>query len=175
MNFIWPTSDPVEKATIAAAPGPAPFSDGTGFASDDPGANYTNGRVEFGGKVYSDIPTFFDQYSQEGTHFEKEALRGVQERTPLSDRFFSDANQEYIQNNIRYFVWLESGKQFIISPQSPQELQIIMRSLYFQYVKHTPSIPLDSQVQYLNGLVVKECVNIILTNIRQFMGFSQDA
>jgi hypothetical protein len=50
-----------------------------------------------------------------------------------------------------------------------------MRSLYFQYVKHTPSISLDNQVQYLNGLVVKECVNIILTNIRQFMGFSQDA
>jgi hypothetical protein len=54
----------------------------------------------------------------------------------MSDRFFSDANQEYIQNNIRYFVWLDSNKEYIISPQSPQELQLIMRSIFFQYAKH---------------------------------------
>ena len=58
------------------------------------------------------------------------ALKGILENTKLSNLFLSNENTDNIQKQIRYGVYKGTGK--IISNQSPQEVNTVMRSIYLQ-------------------------------------------
>ena len=54
-----------------------------------------------------------------------DALKGILERTKLSNIFLSPENTENIQKQIRYGVHQQTGK--VISKQSHQEVSTVMR------------------------------------------------
>ena len=76
--------------------------------------------------------------------------------------FFSNDNVERIQNEIVNNVYNQSKK--LISRQSYQELQIIMKSIYLQYSRNL-SNNIEEQVYTLNKYVIDECVSIIIPNV----------
>ena len=83
----------------------------------------------------------------------------------LSRTFFSNDNAERIQNEIVNNVYNQSKK--LISRQSYQELQIIMKSIYLQYSRNL-SNNIEEQVYTLNKYVIDECVSIIIPNVIQY-------
>jgi len=83
----------------------------------------------------------------------------------LSRTFFSNDNVERIQSQIVNNVYNQSQK--VISRQSYQELQIIMKSIYLQYGRNLQN-NIEEQVFTLNKYVIDECVSIIIPNVIQY-------
>jgi hypothetical protein len=83
----------------------------------------------------------------------------------VSRTFFSNDNVERIQRQIVNDVYTQSKK--VISRQSYQELQIIMKSIYLQYSRNLPN-NIEQQVFALNKYVIDECVSIIIPNVIQY-------
>ena len=52
-------------------------------------------------------------------------------------------------------------------------MQIVMRSIYFQFGKNN-NLPLQTQLDELNNLVIDECIRIIIPNIQQYQGYIRD-
>ena len=63
-----------------------------------------------------------------------------------------------------------NNKKHIIDNQSAVELEIIMRSIYLQ---HSPNLPtqIKEQIKYLNELVTNWCVEKIIPEVYQYMGY----
>jgi len=97
-------------------------------------------------------------------------LEGIQERSQLSDIYFSKANMELLQKLIIYNVWMNSKKQYNIGEQNNTELIVIMRSMYLQYSKNL-KCKIKEQIRELNDRVVKYSVEIIITNIKQHKSY----
>lgn len=107
---------------------------------------------------------------QEDKTFETDAVRGVIQKTPLSDLFFSADNIDLLQDSIRYLVFEKSCKKHVIDRQSDEQLKIIMRSIFLQNAKHQQfSIP--DQVRELNTLVLGFCVPQILNEIDAYIEY----
>ena len=102
-----------------------------------------------------------------------EELKGIQQDTPLSCAFFSNRNINSLQVNIRYSVWRESNKEYVIGNQDVTELKIIMRSIYLQNSVNQPNNILD-QVRDLNKLVLDYAVRQIITQVRQSVSYNKD-
>jgi hypothetical protein len=129
---------------------------------------FQNGRVITTNEPMKDLGMIENNSTQK--NFQEEALYGIQEQTQLNQLYFSKANMEIIQNKIRYEVYLKTDKKHIIGNQSPVELEIIMRSIYLQ---HSPNLPtqIKEQIKYLNELVSNWCIEKIIPEIYQYMGY----
>ena len=96
-----------------------------------------------------------------------DALKGILERTRLSNIFLSPENTQNIQTQIRFKVNQQTGK--VISNQSPQEVSTVMRSIYLQ----EGSVPVTSNeealqvISKLNSSVIDYCVNHIVVKLKQ--------
>lgn len=101
------------------------------------------------------------------------SLSSIVEKNNLSDAYFSKNNVDVIQELIRVRILEESNGQYNIGRQSDLQLQIIMRSIYLSYGRNRPD-DIKGQVDELNRLVVKEAIQVILPNIRQYLGYRQD-
>ena len=103
-----------------------------------------------------------------------DALKGILERTKLSNAFLSDENTENIQSQIRYGVHQQTGK--VISKQSPQEVNTVMRSIYLQ----EGSVPVTSDsearevISKLNTNVIDYCVNFVVSKLKQHDMYMRD-
>jgi len=82
----------------------------------------------------------------------------------LNKVYFSNENIENIQKAIIDKVYIKGN--YRINKQSYQELKIIMRSIYLQYSKNNND-NINSQITYLNNLVIEWSVNEIIKNIKQ--------
>lgn len=145
----------------------APFNE-----ANPPVNNFQNGRVLVNPEVNYKA---YDMYLGENKPQKcfQDTLRGVHESTSVSESFFSKENVELLQQKIIENVYLKSNRQYRISRQSDQNLQIIMRSIYFQYAKNLPC-RVKEQVIELNDIVIDECTTIILPNIKLHMTYRQD-
>ena len=134
-------------------------------------SQFQNGRVITTGQNLKDLQMIENNETQK--NFQTEALYGIQERTQLNELFFSKANMEIIQNKIRYQVYINTEKKHIIGKQSDVELEIIMRSTYLQ---HSPNLPnqITEQIKYLNELVTNWCVEKIIPEVYQYMGYLKE-
>jgi hypothetical protein len=90
----------------------------------------------------------------------------------VSETFFSKENRDIIQQGIINSVYNMSDGEYRIGRQSDEELTIIMRSMYFQYAKNL-NFNIKEQVKELNTLVIRWCVDEILKNIRQYIGYKK--
>lgn len=131
---------------------------------------FQNGRVvDVGNKSYNNLP-MFPGNNNKNDSFKTEAVRHIQEESPLSMLFFSEYNMNVLQNLIRYQVWIQSGKKHVIDNQSTIELEIIMRGTYLQYSLNQ-NCNYKKQVDYLNKLVADYCVPNILSEVEQYLGY----
>ena len=96
------------------------------------GQENSNGRVNILGpnidkrfSMSDSIPINSNKYSY------RDAMTGNWYDTELSNAFFSGKNIQIIQNGIRAGVYNKSNQQYIVGEQSIDELQIIMRGIFF--------------------------------------------
>jgi hypothetical protein len=135
-------------------------------------SQYQNGRV-----IMNNTQNVKDMNMIEGNkpnnNFQVESLYGIQETSKLNQLFFSKKNMDIIQNNIRYTVYNKTNKKHIIDKQSDIELQIIMRSMYLQ---HSPNLEYNykEQLEYLNKLVSDWCVEKIIPQLEQYIGYLKE-
>jgi len=104
-----------------------------------------NGRVNLatepsaGGFLKDPATAGFGYRTAVGNETQGDMLRGNWEANSLTDVYFSPKNIEIVQNTIRSEVYRRSGdKKWIIDNQSADELQIVMRGLFYQYAKNLP-------------------------------------
>lgn len=90
----------------------------------------------------------------------------------VSEIFFSNENKNIIQQGIINSVHNISDGEYRIGRQSDQELIIVMRSIYFQHSKNL-NFNLQEQVKELNTLVIRWCVDEIIKNIKQYIGYKK--
>lgn len=134
---------------------------------------FQNGRViDIDDKTYKTFQ-LFDENNNKNNSFKNEALKGIQQDSVLSYLFFSNVNMDIIQNRIRYEVWMQSGKKYVIDKQSPIELEIVMRSIYLQYAENL-NCKYREQVNKLNDLTINFCVPSILAEVQQYLGYLDD-
>lgn len=142
-----------------------------------------NGRVNLSSQSFSTalgdgrkadpFPGFSFQQSVE-TNFQADMLRGTWERSPVSDAFFSKENVKVIQGAIRRYVYDKSQpKGYVIDDQSADELKIIMRAMYYQYAKNSPT-DIPGQVSELNKLVVNWSGPHILSAVDHYVYYLKD-
>lgn len=142
--------------------------------SSGPFGAATNGRIDLlSAAPLLDIPAY-QQKSIDNRSFCGEATVGQLQRNPLSDLFFSAENINALQDGIRYRVWMETDKKYVIGRQSDTELKIVMRSIYYQHAMHKPS-DLVSQVRDLNAMVLDWVVPEVVSNLKQFEVYRKDA
>lgn len=142
----------------------------------------TNGRVFF--DIKQSVPQYelYPNSNKPATNYEN-TLNYSQEGTPLSQAYFSKDNMEAIQRDIRNAVYelcerdndpiLTAHKPIRIGRQNDMQLQIIMRSIYLQFAKHL-EYNISQQIRELNDLVIREAVPDIITNLKQYLGYSAD-
>ena len=135
-------------------------------------SQFQNGRVTTTSDNLKDMQ-MIDRSNELMNNFQVEALYGIQETSQLNHLFFSKKNLEIIQNMIRYNVYVKSDNKHIIGKQSDIELEIIMRSIYLQ---HSPNLPnkITEQIAYLNKLVSDWCVEQILPEVTQYIGYIKE-
>ena len=90
-------------------------------------------------------------------------------KTAIYERFFSKNNIKYIQEKIVKNVKDCSQGGYDISEQEESNVLIIMRSIYMDNLTNTCDT--EKEVAYMNHLVIKYCVNNIITNIKQYVHY----
>lgn len=101
------------------------------------------------------------------------SVKGIVEKTAVSDVFFSDMNMDVIQKSIRYGVNQRTGK--VVSRQSDNTIYIIMRSILLQYANFRVGVAdLAEEIRGLNSRVVEYCVDNISSNVQQYIGYIKD-
>ena len=95
----------------------------------------------------------------------------IQSSTPLSDAYFSTLNEDSIQEQIRYEVFLKTNKT--IGRQDSTQLQLIMRSIFLQHCKNIPTDILK-QIRDLNKIVIDYCVEQIVVQVIQRDNYLRD-
>ena len=126
-----------------------------------------NGRVIIDDTTYVPYSLYSESFKQNNSN----PIAKLQTDDALKLAYFSEQNKQWIQNAIRYQVWINSEKEHIIDNQSSDELDLIMRSIYLQYSRNIPS---KEHLLELNNMVVNYCVPNIITQIKQYVGYKRD-
>lgn len=116
----------------------------------------------------------FQENTLKPTSFRKHATAGQLECNLLNQVFFSQENIDLLQEQIRHNVWVASNRKYVIGRQSDIDLQLIMRSIYFQYGKNIPH-NIKEQVIELNDLVIQDAVPKIMSQVEQHVYYLFDA
>lgn len=97
-------------------------------------------------------------------------IKGIHEETGLSEAYFSQGNIALLQSAIRYEVYQQTEK--IVDKQSPQELSIVMRSIYLQHGNPmVSSANIANEIRKLNQMVIDYCANHIAIKVTQYDGY----
>jgi hypothetical protein len=95
-------------------------------------------------------------------------------RTPLNVIFFSDANVEKLQGDIKEQVYRMSGdKKFVIDRQNDDDLKIVMRSYYLMFGKNDEN-RVAEELAELNSRVVGYCAGKIYSEVDFHMFYLKD-
>ena len=92
---------------------------------------------------------------------------------PVALRFMSDANVEYLHEQIIGRVAADTDGALRIGRQSDTELLTIMRAIYIQESRHLP-VKQDEQVALLNEAVLKFAVPQIISEARSHAHYLRD-
>jgi hypothetical protein len=135
----------------------------------------SNGRVNILGPNIDDRFTMSDRIPINSTKYSfRDSMTGNWYDTKLSNAFFSEKNIQIIQNGIRSGVFNKSNRQYVICEQNPDELQIIMRSIFLQYAKNLPD-NISMQINDLNKNVFDYAINQVYSEAEGYMKYKKDA
>jgi hypothetical protein len=93
--------------------------------------------------------------------------------TPLNKLFFSEANIDNLQTQIRAQVRAMSNGKYVIDRQNDDDLKIIMRSYYLMFGKNDPNF-VPRELEELNGRVVGYCAAKIYSEVDFHMFYRKD-
>lgn len=117
-------------------------------------------------------PQNYELYEGEiKSHDFQNSLKSIQDSSILSSAFFSQRNNNCIQNLIQKKVL--DLTNYKIGRQSDLQLQIIMRSIYLQYSKNL-SCDYTNQIRDLNKKVIDYSVDRIVIEISQFLEYRKE-
>jgi hypothetical protein len=95
------------------------------------------------------------------------------QNTQLSNLFFSVKNMTIIENAIKKGVYEMSNGVYVIDKQDPDNLNIIMRAIYFQFAVHQPT-EITKQIEVLNKKVIDYSVPVIFSELKAYDFYKQD-
>lgn len=134
----------------------------------------SNGRIDLlSASPLLDIPAY-QRTMVNNRSFVSEATVGQIQTNPLSDLFFCENNINLLQDAIRYRIWVETDKKYVIGRQSDTELKVVMRSIYYQNAMHQTT-DLVGQVRNLNTKVLEWVIPEVLSNVKQYEVYRKDA
>jgi len=153
--------------------------DTTGFTN-----NWLNSRDQshFFEQRYKDFPLYDEprrpqaqQYSTDDDTLYRDILKGIVERSPLSDAYFSFKNIQQLKVAICNIIAKQSGGKYVITPeaQSTNELVTVMRSIFLQNAKFLPD-KIPEQILELNYMVALFVVPRAMSNIQQELSYRRD-
>ena len=134
----------------------------------------TNGRVNI---IEGDIKMPFSLSDKiplnDNSNF-RDAMTGNWTDTPLSLAFFSGQNINILQNALRKGVYDMSKGAFVIGPQDPDELKIIMRGVFLvNSINMLTNIP--DQISALNKIVLDYAIPQVYGEVQGYNQYKQDA
>jgi hypothetical protein len=133
-----------------------------------------NGRVDILGP---NLPTLFsmsDKIPINKCSSFRDAMAGNWYNTQLSNTFFSKENIIILHNGIRAGVYYKSNGQYLVGPQSCDELKIVMRGVFLQNSKNLlNNIP--EQIKELNAIVLDHCIKQVYGEAEGYMKYKRDA
>lgn len=133
--------------------------------------NITNMRPGVSGSA--DALPGFEHRTQVGASEATDQIRGNMAASPLNQAYFSAANVQILQNKIRHEVYQRSKGEFLIDPQSVDELLTVMRAMYLQYGRNLPD-RIPEQISDLNDLVIEWAVPKILAEVSMHKYYLRD-
>jgi hypothetical protein len=158
----------------------APYADLTTLTAPP---TATNGRVSLATPAREPVPRDAAGTSEYRAQFSyrtetaasegADQIRGNLQATPLNTAYFSPANVQIVQNKIRREVYDRSEGEFLIDPQSADELMIVMRAMYLQYGRNMPD-RIPEQIAELNQIVADWCVPRILSECSMHRTYLHD-
>ncbi len=104
---------------------------------------------------------------------EKYGNTGNQQKSKLSDLYYSQANIDYLQDEIVRQVFEKSDGKYKIAKQNEDELIIVMKSIFLQNARNS-DIDLQYQINVLNKLVLDYCVDNVYVNLLQYVKYIDD-
>lgn len=104
----------------------------------------------------------------------REAILGDWEDNLLSRVFFSAGNIQIVQNGLRAGVYAKSKEKFVIPPQSIENLKVIMRNIFLQYVNYVEDKEITKEVERLNQLVWNYTIPMVYGECMGYMKYLQD-
>ena len=130
---------------------------------------------------YPDFPLYDEPrqntqvYSTTDNGTYRDILKGIMERSPVSDMFFSKKNLDHLKMLICKQVYNQSSGKYNLSPhaQSDNELLTIMRAIYLEQAKHLPT-GFREQVGELNLKVLIEVVPRVMSKVQQELSYQRD-
>ncbi len=143
-------------------------TENTGFTN-----NWLNERDN--DKLFKESYPDFEMYQEsktEDTNY-KTILSTIQNRSPVSDMFFSLKNIQNLKDLIAKEVHLKANYSITPSAQSTTELLVIMRSIFLQYAKHL-ECNIEQQVAELNYKILQEVVPRIISKIGMELTYQRD-
>lgn len=147
MGELYPLrTDELTKYYVQTAVPNAPKHTGFVPTLDDPETSSTQAFRLF--NTYHEDPAL-----KYGSAFKQQATIRIHACTPMNQAFFSEENIKLLQDELRYRVWVKSGKKHVIDPQRPDELKTIMRSYYLQYAGNVVGREAD-EIKELNERVL---------------------
>jgi len=130
-----------------------------------------NGRIFFKENEFTPGYELYEGSNEPQNCFQ-DSVSTIQEMTPLSQAYFSKKNIDKLQQQIITEVRIKNN-DYNIGRQSDLQLQIIMRSLFLSYSKNNNN-NIQKQIDDLNSMVVEDCVNKIIPEIKQYLHYRKE-
>jgi len=116
----------------------------------------------------------FQAHHDDYYNMSQESLRGLQVETILSKVFFSPENVDLIQKQLITEVFRRTNGTYLIEKQNEEDLQVVMRSIYFQHARHVP-YDIKDQIRELNNFVVDDLVPNVVSEVNAYIGYLERA
>jgi len=104
---------------------------------------------------------------------EKYLNTGNQQRSNLSDAYFSQTNIDHLQDTIIRQIYKKTDGKYSIVKQKEDELVIVMKSIFIQNGRNNDE-NIQLQINELNKLVLNYCVGNVYTNLLQYVKYVDD-
>ena len=148
------------------------FIQGDSVSLDTMTESVNNGRLS-DVKVVNDLSTLVEKEITMKNDNSESSIKGILEENSLNSLFFSDTNMKVIQDTLRYRVYKNTNQ--VISPQSQNDLYIIMRSIMLQYANFRIGIDnIVEEIKRLNEKVLEYSVENVSSNVKQHQGYIED-
>jgi len=100
-------------------------------------------------------------------------MSNILHETKLSTMYFSAKNIQYIQDKLKEAVYERSNKQYQLLPQNEDNLKIIMRAYYLQYVENDMGNE-AAEMKRINDLVLAFLIPRLMNESEAYVKYIRD-